>query len=226
MPEIRTALEQLPLLPFWQHLDDEGRALVRESAMFLQYRQGQQIHSSHSHCLGAILVLKGVLRTYLLSPDGREMTLLRTRAGESYLLTAACVLESISFDTQVDAEEDTDILLVPSSVYSTLVAADPRIECDSYKMLLDSFSDVITSIERLVFLSLEQRIASFLLDEASSAGADCVNMTHEQIAVNIGSARVAVNRSLNAMAKQGLLELFRGGVRLADKEALYGLLQV
>lgn len=190
----------------------------------MQYLPGQAIYNPSNNCLGAILVLSGVLRTYLLSPDGRELTLFRTREGETYLLTASCVLQSISFHTQVDAEEHSEILLIPSGLYSTLVEKDVQIECDSYKMLLGSFSDVVSSIERMIFLTLEQRLASFLLDEADSNDSDCISMTHEQIAVNIGSARVAVNRSLNGMAKQGLLELYRGGVRLVDKQALRLLL--
>lgn len=225
MTVIDTPLEHLPRLPFWTHLTAEERLLLENRSYYLQYRQGQQLRSAGTQCLGVLLVLSGTLRTYLLSPDGREMTLSRTRSGETYLLTAACVLESISFDTQVDAEEDCEVLLIPSDVFSVLVEQNLQVECDSYKMLADGYADVVSSIERLIFLSLEQRIASFLLDESANTGTDQLQMTHEQIAVSIGSARVAVNRTLHQMAKKGLVELSRGSIQLANKAAMYQLLR-
>lgn len=225
MTVMETPLAHLPRLPFWKHLTAEERILLQNRSYYLQYRQGQQLRSAGTQCLGVLLVLSGTLRTYLLSPDGREMTLSRTRSGETYLLTASCVLESISFDTHVDAEEDCEVLLIPSDVFSVLVEQNLQVECDSYKMLADGYADVVSSIERLIFLSLEQRIASFLLDESAETGAGQLQMTHEQIAVSIGSARVAVNRALHQMAKKGLVELSRGSIRLADKAALYRLLK-
>lgn len=224
MQQVGVLTDKLKLLPFWEHLKPEERETLQDSAILLQYQPGQQVHRVQDQCLGVLLVLSGVFRTYLLSPDGREMTLFRTRAGETYLLTASCVLEAISFETQVEAEEYTETLLIPSTVYSTVVEKNVNVKCESYKLLVDGFSEVVSSIERLVFLSLEQRLASFLLDEAAGSGEDTIHMTHEQIAVSIGSARVAVGRSLKVMAEQGLVTLFRGGIRLMDKGALYGLL--
>lgn len=225
MTIMETPLEHLPKLPFWKHLTEEERTLLQNRSYYLQYHQGQQLRSAGTQCLGVLLVLRGTLRTYLLSPDGREMTLSRTRADEAYLLTASCVLESISFDTHVDAEEESEVLLIPSDVFSILVQQNLQVECDSYKMLADGYADVVSSIERLIFLSLEQRIASFLLDESAETGCDRLQMTHEQIAVSIGSARVAVNRTLHQMTKKGLVELSRGSIRLVHKSALYQLLK-
>lgn len=190
--------EQLKKLPFWVHLKEDEQEVLESSMIFLQYESGQMVHSVDAQCLGVLLVLTGVLRTYLLSPDGREMTLYRTRFGETYLLTASCVLDSISFDTQVEAEEYCEVLLIPSDIYSKIVEKNLLVECESYKLLVNGFSEAVASIERLVFLSLEQRLASFLLDECEKTNGDTVRMTHEQIAISIGSARVAVGRSLKS----------------------------
>lgn len=218
-------IHKLEILPFWEHLSQKEKETVETSAISLQYQPGQQVQHTSGQCLGVLLVLSGVLRTYLLSPDGREVTLYRTRPGETNLLSASCVLASISFETHVEAEEHTEALLVPSGVYSAIVEQNLLVECDSYKLLMEGFSEAVSSIERLVFLSLEQRLASFLLDESAKNNEDTVNMTHEQIAVNIGSARVAVGRSLKSMAEQGLVSLFRGGIHLLDKKALYSLIR-
>lgn len=211
-------------IPFWEHLSEEDRSLVLSRQSTVRYRAGQQVRGGNMDCLGFIIVLSGMLRAHLLSPDGRDITLYRIRPGESCVLAASCVLDAVSFETQVDAEEDSEILLIPIDVYSLLIRNNIYVECATYKMATERFSDVVAGVERLVFMSLEQRIVSFLLDEASQTGSGEVHMTQEQIAVNIGSAREAVSRALKSMAEQGLVELFRGGVRLIDKTALYQLL--
>lgn len=216
---------ELTKLPFWEYLSGDEQAYLSNNIIFLQYQPGQQVLPPDTQCLGALLVLHGVLRTYLLSPGGRELTLSRTRAGETYLLTAACALDAISFETQVEAEEYCEVLLIPSRIYSGLVHQNIQVECASYKLLIEGYDEVVSSIERLVFLSLEQRLASFLLDESANISSPVISMTHEQIAASIGSARVAVSRTLKTMEKNSLVELLRGGIRILDKSALYTLIR-
>jgi len=225
MDQMKLPYKELKNLPFWDDLSEDERVYLISSLVYLQYQPGQQLLNANDQCLGVILVLKGILRTYLLSPNGREMTLYRTRAGETYLLTASCVLDTISFDTQVEAEEACELLLIPSSVYSRLIAGNIRVECSSYKLLIEGYSDVVTSVERLVFLNLEQRLASFLLDESVNSASATITMTHEQLAANIGSARVAVSRSLKDMEKQKLVELTRGEIHIINKTGLYQIIQ-
>ena len=225
MDQVKLPYKELSSLPFWNDLNPDERQYLISNLVYLQYQQGQQLLNANTQCLGVLLVLKGILRTYLLSPNGREMTLYRTRAGETYLLMASCVLDTISFDTQVEAEEDCELLLVPSSIYSQLVAGNVNVECSSYKLLIEGYSDVVSSIERLVFMNLEQRLASFLLDEAVSSSSTTITMTHEQLAANIGSARVAVSRTLKDMEKQKLVALTRGEILIKNMSGLYQLIQ-
>lgn len=211
----------LESLPFWGRLTEGERERVLTRRAVLHYQAGQPVRGGNVDCLGLVLTIKGLLRAYLLSPDGREVTLYRVREGECCVLSVACALDAVSFDTQVEAEVDSDILLIPIDVYSALLRENIYVERDTYKMATERFSDVVAGVERLVFLSLEQRLVSFLLDEVSESGGDTVHMTHEQIALNIGSAREAVSRTLKQMAAQGWVELFRGGVRIMAKPALY-----
>lgn len=214
----------LEQLPFWPHLADEERSLVyrRQTALFCA--AGQHVRGGDMDCLGLILVKRGVLRAHLLSPDGKEITLYRIRAGEFCLLSASCVLDAVSFETHVDAEQDSEILLIPADAFAALLNGNIHVERDVYRLGMERFSEVVAGLERLVFFSLEKRIASFLLDEAANNASDTVQMTHEQIAVLIGSAREAVSRTLKGMAARGLVELFRGGVRLLDRPALYRMM--
>lgn len=212
-------------LPFWPHLSPQERERVTERMTLLHYKAGQTVRGGNGDCLGLVIVVQGVLRAYLLSPNGREITLYRMKAGDSCVLAASCVLDAISFDTMVDAEEDSDVLLLPVDVYASLMRNNLYVERDTYKMATERFSDVVAGLERLAFMNLEQRLISFLLDETAENGSNTIHMTHEQIAVNIGSAREVVSRSLKSLAARGWVELFRGGVRLKDKEMLYQLIQ-
>ena len=214
-------VELFESLSFWRYLNEEERCLLRNRATIVHHRTGQHILGGNNDCLGFIRVVEGILRAYLLSPDGREITLYRIKAGDTCMLSASCILDAISFETQIVVEEDCDAFVIPNNVYSILTKNNIYVECDSYKMAMERFSDVVSGMERLVFLNMEQRIISFLLDEVSENGIDTIQMTHEQIAVNIGSAREVVSRSLKNMATKGWIELFRGGVRLLDRSSLY-----
>lgn len=211
-------------ITFWPHLTQEQQKLVLARISIIRYRSGQNIRGANSECSGFIYLIKGMFRAYLLSPDGREITLYRVRSGESCIMTATCVLDAVSFDTQVDAEEDCEALLIPSDVYSALIKNNVYVERDSYKLSAERFSDVIAGIERLVFLSLEQRLVSFILDEANENKSNELHITHEQLAINIGSAREAVSRTLKSLSSQGLLEMSRGSIKIKNKSALYKLI--
>ena len=165
----------------------------------------------------------GGLRLSLLSEEGREASIARLGAGQVCVLSASCVLSAVTFDVEITAEEESDILVLPSHVFGPLMAENIYVECFVYRTATELFSDVIGAVERLLFMTLEQRVASFLLDEAARRGTDTLAITQEAIALGIASAREAVTRALRQLAARGLVEVFRGGVKLLDRKALYAL---
>ena len=90
-------------LPFWKDLNSAQKERLLENASHQSYKKDQLLLSSDAQCLGMILVTSGSLRVYLLSEEGREITLYRINAGEFCVLSASCVLNSITFDVYVDA---------------------------------------------------------------------------------------------------------------------------
>ena len=91
-------------LPFWSSLTERERETVQRSAVTRRYEKGALIHDGGSECLGLVLVLSGELRTYLLSDEGREVTLFRLYGGDLCVLSASCVISQITFDTQMTAQ--------------------------------------------------------------------------------------------------------------------------
>lgn len=210
--------------PAWRHISEDDRAALIRSTMPVSYKKGVCVHGAESECIGILLIRKGMLRTYMLSEEGREVTLFRLREGDLCILSASCVMEAITFDVHVDAEEDTDAFLISAPFFSRLKERNVHVECAAYKMTVERFSDVMWAMQQILFMSMDRRLAMFLWDELSKAKGDTIHLTHEQIAKYIGSAREVVSRMLKYFASEGIVELSRGGIKILDKVKLRKLI--
>lgn len=208
-------------LPFWPHLTEKQQQTLKQRVYHVHYPKEHAVRRADSDCLGILLIQSGVLRVYLLSEDGKEATIARLRGGDTCVFSAACAFSAISFDVQIDSETECDAYVIPSDVFSALMKETPYIENYFYRLTVERFSDVISAVERMLFMSLEQRLCTLLLDEASYRHSNDIMLTKEQIARAIGSAREAVSRALKQLVEERCVALFRGGVRILDKNALY-----
>jgi CRP/FNR family transcriptional regulator len=209
---------------FWAHMSPSQKELLLSNIREIHYEAGEAVQSGECQCLGTIFLLKGILRVYLLSSQGKEATLYRLRDGDICTLSASCMLSAITFDVQIDAETTCDILLIPAVIFSQLMRNNIYIENFTYKLTTEHFSDVISGIERTFFLSLPQRIAAFLLDESAQAASNTLSITKENLARSIGSAREAVSRALKQLSSEGIIEVSRGEIHILDKSRLYHML--
>jgi len=207
-------------LTFWDKLNAQEQALILNNIMPVKYRQGANIHSGENDCVGILLIKSGELRTYILSEDGREVTLYRLVKGDVCILSASCILKNITFDVHIDAEHDSEVLLINSNVFQQICNENIYAENFSYKAVVDRFSDVMWAMQQILFMSFDKRLAIFLLDELSKNGTDSISLTHEQIAKYMGSAREVVSRMLKYFENEGFVKLFRGDVKVIDKKSL------
>ena len=213
----------LEQLPFWPSLSERERDMVRRSAVLRRYEKGALIHDGGNECLGMLLLLSGEIRTYLLSDEGREVTLYRLYAGDVCVLSASCVISQITFDTQISAQQETEVLIIPASIIAALREENLSLRCFLYELATQRFSHVMWAMQQILFKGLDRRLAGFLLDEAERTGSSTVRMTHEQIAQHISSAREAVARMLKNFSEDGLVSLKRGAITLLDRSALIDL---
>lgn len=109
--------ELTKFLTFWDHLNENEKELLKQNATFQTYAKGITMHRGSDDCLGVVLVRKGQLRTYMLSPDGRDITLYRLFAGDVCILSASCVLETITFDVFIDIEENSEIITITATLF-------------------------------------------------------------------------------------------------------------
>ena len=213
----------LERLPFWKLLTDSEKELVRQNAVIRLYKKGTRVYSSERECLGILFVMQGEMRTYLLSEEGREVTLFRIYPNDLCVLSASCVISQISFDTQMSAQKDTEALIIPPNIVLFLKEKNLSVRCFLYELATKRFSDVMWAMQQILFKRLDQRLALFLMQESQRLGTDTIHMTHEQIAQQISSAREAVARMLKQFSEDGLVELKRGAIRLLDQKGLKAL---
>lgn len=213
----------LERLPFWELLTDSEKELVRQNAVIRLYKKGTRVYSSERECLGMLFVMQGEMRTYLLSEEGREVTLFRIYPNDLCVLSASCVISQISFDTQMSAQKDTEALIIPPNIVLFLKEKNLSVRCFLYELATKRFSDVMWAMQQILFKRLDQRLALFLMQESQRLGTDTIHMTHEQIAQQISSAREAVARMLKQFSEDGLVELKRGAIRLLDQKGLKAL---
>ena len=211
-------------LDFWDKLSESEINLLESNIANVSYTKGFNLHSTDSECLGVLLIKSGELRVYILSEDGREIALYRLSPGDVCVLSASCIINSITFDVHIDAESDTDAYLINIGAFSKLSNQNVYVENFAYKNTNERFSDVMWAMEQILFMSFDKRLAIFLLDEITKTNSNELHLTQEQIAKYIGSAREVVSRMLKVFQSEGILEQSRGSIHIIDKEKLRELI--
>lgn len=212
-------------LTFWDKLERRDREILVESTTLMNYKKGDILHNGINECLGVLLVREGCIRTYILSEEGKEVTLYRLSSGDCCILSASCILKDITFDVCIEAQSDCQILVMKVDVFERLINRNIYVENFSYKVTAERFSDVMWAMEQILFLRFDQRLAIFLLDESSKQGSEKILVTHEMIAKYLGSAREVVTRMLKYFASENMVEVTRGAIEIKDKKKLMELIE-
>ena len=207
------------MFPFWEKISDTEKDYICKNSYTLTYPKGKNIHNGEE-CSGVILVRSGCLRLYMMSEEGKDITLYRLYRGDLCMLSASCVLEAVTFDVFVDAEEDSECCVISGPAFAAVSGENPDIRIFALETAVSRFSDVMWVMQQILFMSMDKRLAIFLLDESARTGVDTITLTHGQIARYIGSAREVVSRMLKYFAGEGIVEVSRGDIRILDRRRL------
>ena len=217
----QSTLDELAkLVPFWNVLNEEDREHLARFTTRAAYVAGEQIRENAAECLGGIIVVEGSVRVYIMGEDGREVTIARLRAHEPCLLGASCVMHSIAFDVFMEAEEATSLLLVAPQALNAVFERNMSAENWALNAVVDRFSDIMWTLQQILFMSFDKRLAIFLYEESARTGSDTVKMTQDRIAKHVGSAREVVSRMLSYFAEEGIVEVGRGRIEIRDRARL------
>lgn len=212
-------------LPFWGKLTRQQQEQLSGSAVEKRYAKGALVSGEGQECTGLLLVLSGQLRAYILSQEGKEITLYRLLPRDLCLFSASCMLNSLEFTVMVEAMEDTSVYLIPSDMYKKLMEQCLPISNYTNELMASRFSSVVWLIEQVLGKRMDSRLAALLLEEAELAGNDVLEITHEQLAGHLGSAREVVTRMLRYFQQEGMVSLSRGKIKLIDLGRLSAIAQ-
>lgn len=215
--EIRKYMQEQ--LPFWSGLTVAEQDIVVGGSTQIHYDKGSRIYQGQD-CRGIMLIVSGQLRTYIVSDEGREVTLFRARGGESCVMSAACLLDAIAFDVLIEAIEDTEVLMISSSSLASILQDHPRAEVYIYKTATERFSEAMWMMQQILFMGADKRVAIFLWEEYCAKGNLEISFTHDEIARLIGSAREVVTKILRYFVQEEVITTSRGKITIVNKEKL------
>lgn len=221
MEELRKPMSNR--LPFWNLLTDREKEILKDNTIERTYTKGSIVFDNSSSCLGLLNVISGQVRAYLVSDEGKEVTIFKLEDNDLCVLSASCIIKQITFDTQLVANEDTKVLIVPSNIIEDLAYMNIELRCYLYEKALARFSDVMWNMQELLFKGLDSRVANYLINQYERTDSTIIKVTHEEIANDINSAREAVTRILKLFVQDGLIKLQKGSIELIDVDALYDI---
>lgn len=209
--------------PIWDQLRPEQQDKILNSLIFKSVTKGTVLHNGSMDCTGLLLIKSGQLRAYILSDEGREITIYRLFDRDLCLFSASCMLRSIQFEITIEAEKDSELWIIPPDVYQGIMAESAPVANYTNELMASRFSEVMWLMEQVMWKSLDKRLAAFLLDEASIEATNSLKITHEVIANHLGSHREVITRMLRYFQSEGMVKLSRGMVTILDEDKLQGL---
>jgi len=204
----------------WNRLTAEHQTVLSGSVFSRKVKKGDVIHNGEADCTGLFLIRSGQLRAFILSEDGREITIYRLFERDLCLFSASCMMRSIQFDITIEAEKDTELWVIPAETYKQMMEESAPLSNFTNEVMATRFSDVMWLVEQIMWKSFDKRLATFLLEEASIEGTNELKITHETIGNHMGNPREVVTRMLRYFQNEGMVKLSRGMIEITDEDAL------
>ena len=207
-------------LPFFTELTSAQKAALAAGTSTVHYADGALLNQNDRSCIGLILLIQGEFRVFMTSPAGKDITLFRLSEGTVCVLSAACVLDAVTFHISIRSEADSRALIVAPAVLKKLCTDNIYAKAFCYEKATERFSEVMWTMQQILFMKADQRLALFLQAESMRTGSTVLTLTHEKIAEEMNSAREVVTRMLRYLTNDGIVKVNRGTITIQNPEAL------
>jgi CRP/FNR family transcriptional regulator, anaerobic regulatory protein len=211
-------LERFPAL---RGLEQETHHALLENARSVSVPAGAKAFRAGGDCDNYLLVLSGTIRIQQLAESGREIVLYRVGAGETCILTTACLLAREAYSAEAIAEMPVEAIAVPKQTFDRLIARSPAFRDFVFATYAKRITDLMLLIEEVAFGRIDARLARCLLDLKNPDGT--LLATHQSLAVELGTAREVVSRQLKEFERRRWVRLERGGIHVLEPKALEAL---
>jgi CRP/FNR family transcriptional regulator len=194
--------------------------LVAESRV-VNLPEGTRIFGAGQPAANFLLLLNGSIRVQQVSEGGREIVLYRVSAGESCALTTACLMGHDHYQGEGIAETPIEAVAIPRASFDDFIASSPIFRQFVFSAFSARITDLFRVIDEIAFARMDVRLAQKLLQLKNPKGE--IEATHQQLAVELGTAREVVSRQLNEFARRGWIKSGRGIISILAGSALQNL---
>lgn len=185
------------------------------------YPKGHEVFGPHNVPDNLLFLYEGTIRVSQTSDNGRDIVLYRVDAGESCVLTTACMLAEEAYNAEGIAETDITVIVLPKPAFESLIAEEPDFRRFVFAAYSRRLIDLLRVVDDVAFGRIDVRLADRLL---TLVGGDKeIAATHAQIASELGTAREVISRVLHDFQKRGFIAQSRGRIAVIDKPALRAL---
>lgn len=210
------------LYPALAGLSTEQLVALTQPQAVMHLPAGTQVFAEHQPCQGFPLLLEGSIKVVKLASSGRELMLYRVAPGGSCIISSSCLLGHTDYNARGIAETPLTLLALPTTVFSKLMLDHPPFRDFVFHLLAERIAELMQLVEEVAFARLDQRLAKLLL----SRNEPVLNITHQQLADELGSVREIVSRLLKGFAAQGLVALGREQLSITDRSGLQKMASV
>lgn len=214
-------MDWISQFPGLSSLEEPIRARLIAQSVIISVPKGTVIFGPGKAPENLLLLLAGTIRVQQTSESGREIVLYRVSAGESCVLTTACLLAYEDYLAEGIAETDIQAVAIPRGVFDQLIAQSDIFRRFVFTAYSRRISDLFLVIEDIAFHRMDIRLAQKLLE--LSAQQDAMKTTHQKLAAELGTAREVISRQLQEFQRREWIEIGRGEIRIKDRNALKAL---
>ncbi|CCQ72445.1 Crp/Fnr family transcriptional regulator [Magnetospira sp. QH-2] len=199
-------------------LPDDQRQRLLQIAQIAALPAGQTVFHDGGACANYLMVIDGSVRVQMVAESGREIVLYRVEKGQTCVLTTSCLMAGEDYNAEGLTETDVTAAILPAAAFQDLLATSRIFRAFVFSAYGTRVNGLLALIEEVAFGRIDQRLAQFLLDRGRESAS--LPLTHQDIAVELGSAREVISRQLKEFERRGLVRLARGRIDLADREGL------
>jgi CRP/FNR family transcriptional regulator len=202
-------------------LPERLRKKLTGQSRIVTLKKGARVFGQGSRPDNLLMLLEGTVRVQQMSEAGREIVLYRVQAGESCVMTTACLLAYDDHNAEGVAETEVKAAAIPRTVFEELISTSKEFRQFVFQSYSRRITDLFFVIDELAFRRVDIRLAEKLVDLQGSDGT--IKATHAQLAAELGTAREVISRQLQDFQRKGWVALSRGAVRLDNVDALLAL---
>ncbi len=207
------------LLPFLADPTSEVQHAFVHHATFMRFPTATTVFEEGDLCTTFAVLAQGRVRVFKIGETGREITLYRFARGESCILTMSCILSERQFPAIATVEEPAEAFVVDHTTFQGWVEHFSPWRNYMFQLLSQRLATVMAIVDEVAFRRMDERIAEFIL-RRSTPGEAVLNLTHQQIAAELGTSREVVSRILADFAAAGVVQLGRGSMTVRDRSGL------